>query len=244
MKTNTQLLLVKNWVAWAPGLPSKKDWLAWSQKPSAPIGTDKIEAASIPSMLKRRCSHLSKMALEVSSQAIQNHTIDYAVFCAQHGEINSTVHLLKEISEKTVLSPTNFSQSVHNTAAGLFSMIHKLQENMTSIAAGNETFLMGMIEAITWLKLNPEKTVLLTMFDEVLPDEYQSLNVQNNYTYAISMVLTNQCLNTRSISLSFNTLNTDNKVKHLPQALEFLAWFLRPTKEILIQQSAIWCKNE
>lgn len=244
MKTNTQLLLVKNWVAWAPGLPSKKDWLVWSQQPSVPIGTDKIEATSIPSMLRRRCSHLSKMALEVSSQAIQNHTIDYAVFCSQHGEINSTVHLLKEISEKTVLSPTNFSQSVHNTAAGLFSMIHQLQENMTSIAAGNETFLMGMIEAIAWLKLNPEKTVLLTMFDEVLPDEYQSLNVQNNYTYAISMVLTNQYLNTCSISLSFNTLNPDNKVKHLPQALEFFAWFLRPTKEILIQQSAIWCKNE
>lgn len=241
MKTNTQLLLVKNWAAWAPGLPTKKDWLAWSQKPSAPSGTGKIEAASIPSMLKRRCSHLSKMALEVSSQAIQNHTIDYAVFCSQHGEINSTVNLLKEISEKTVLSPTNFSQSVHNTAAGLFSMIHKLQENMTSIAAGDETFLMSMIEAVTWLKLNPEKTVLLTMFDEVLPKEYQSLKIKNNCTYAISLILSNEQTTARCISFE---LDNFGRASELPQALEFLSWFLQPTKEVLIQQSARWCKHE
>ena len=236
MKTNPQLISVENWFAWAPGLVSKEDWRAWSMQPSVPNGADKIDAKTIPPMLKRRCSHLSKMALEVSNNAMADRSIDYAVFCSQHGEINSTVKLLKEISDQAILSPTNFSQSVHNTSAGLFSVIHKLQQNMSSIAAGDQTFLMGMIEGLAWLKLNPEKTILLTMFDEVLPREYQSLKVPSNYTYAVSLILSGKQLDSPGFSWSVDTLNQDDEVKQLPQALEFLSWFLRPTKKILKQQ--------
>ena len=41
---------------------------------------------------------------------------------------------------------------------------------MTSIAAGDNTFLMAMVEAITWMQLNPGKNVLLVMFDEHIPE--------------------------------------------------------------------------
>lgn len=244
----TPLVSVKNWAAWAPGLISNEDWMAWSQNPLLPSGADKIQATMIPPMIKRRCSHLSKMALEVSGRAMENHAIDYALFCSQHGEIHSSVKLLKEITDKTILSPTNFSQSVHNTSAGLFSVIYKLQQNMSSIAAGDKTFLMGTIEAVAWLKLNPGKTILLAMFDEQLPDEYQCLKIKNNLTYAMSFILSNKQVNAPAISLSLSALDEVVDDKELPQALEFLAWFLRPTKEALIQnfnqQVVKWCKHE
>ncbi len=119
---------------------------------------------------------------------------------------------------------------------------------MSSIAAGDKTFLMGMIEAVAWLKLNPGKTILLAMFDEQLPDEYQCLKIKNNLTYAMSFILSNKQVNSPAISLSLSALDEVVDDKELPQALEFLAWFLRPTKEALIQnfnqQVVKWCKHE
>lgn len=244
MRSNTLSFSIKNWAAWAPGLNSKSDWAFWSQHPSLPTQYESIETTSIPPMLKRRCSHLSKMALELSNRALDNETIDYALFCSQHGEISRTVSLLKEIAEKEILSPTNFAQSVHNTSSGLFSVIHKMHQNMASIAAGNATFVMGMIEALSWLTLNPKKSVMITLFDEYLPEEYQSLKIQSNHQYAFSMILTKTH---ETLSLQREYSCTPKQENKLPQALEFLAWLLTPSDNELIQssqhQTARWWKS-
>lgn len=247
-KPEAQLLSVIDWAAWAPGLTKKEDWLSWSENPVIPSGSAEIKPASIPAGIRRRCSHLSKMALEVSNQILMSHSVDYAVFCSQHGELKRTVGLLREIADKEILSPMSFAQSVHNIAAGLFSVIHKLQQNMTSIAAGDSTFLMGMVEAATWLKLNPDKVVLLTMFDQHIPDEYESLNIQSNYEYAVSLLLTNSLSSTPAISLTLDYNKKHNIKKTLPLALEFLAWLLQSQEQELTQsageQILRWCKKE
>jgi hypothetical protein len=218
---------VKNWAAWAPGIHSREDWLAWSTAPFAPNGNDRIKPTSIPPQLKRRCSHLTKVALEVSNQAMDTHTIDYAVFCSQHGELQCTVELLKDLASHTLLSPTHFSQSVHNTAAGLFSVMHKLHHNITSLAAGDNTFKMGLIDACTWLQLHPTDTVLLAMFDEYIPEIYQ----QNNFEYAVAFLLTNGpdkfTLDSRR-SLPSSSIGGGNDNKKIPPALSFLARWIAP----------------
>ena len=228
---------VINWFAWSPNLISKEDWLAWSKNPIAPSGNSKIATTTVPSTLKRRCSHFNKMALEVSNQSTKKNPIDYAVFCSQHGDLNQTIKLLEELCDKTPLSPTRFSQSLHNASTGLFSIINKLQENMNSLAAGENTFLVGMLEIITWLKLNPNKTALLTMSDEYIPEEYQSLNIKNNNEYAIALLLRNPPLNQKTISLTLENCCEKTSNKNLPQALEFLAWLLQPIKKNLLSQN-------
>ena len=105
-----QLLSVKGWSVYAPDLDIFKN--------------NKLDTSSIPANLKRRCSHASKMALGVANQVMMSNEIDYVIFGSQHGEISCTIELLKDICNKTILSPLNFSQSVLvNTAAGLFSVI-------------------------------------------------------------------------------------------------------------------------
>ncbi len=247
-KPEAQLLSVIDWAAWAPGLTKKEDWLSWSENPVIPSGNAEIKPTSIPADIRRRCSHLSKMALEVSTQMLMSHSVDYAVFCSQHGELKRTVGLLQDIAAKEILSPMSFAQSVHNIAAGLFSVIHKLQQNMTSIAAGDSTFLMGMIETVTWLKLNPGKVVLLTMFDQYIPDEYEALNIQSNYEYAVALLLTNNLTSTPAISLTLVYTKRHVLKKELPLALEFLAWLLQPQEQELTQstgeQILRWCKKK
>lgn len=158
-----------------------KKQIKWTQ--------DLAQKSTIPIAVKRRCSKLSKMALDVANSLLQEHEIDYAVFCSQHGEIETTVKLLREITSQTLLSPMNFSQSVHNTAAGLFSVLNKLTLNITSIAAGENTLAMGMLDAINWLKLNPGKTVLVVAFDVHVPIDYKSLEIKGDHEYALGLLL-------------------------------------------------------
>ena len=177
-------MVLENWCAWAPGLISEADWQAWSQCAVAPKESAKITSTKIAPMLRRRCSHLTKMAIEVADSAMIG-SIDYAVFCSQHGDVDCSLHLLKDIARQQDLSPMKFVQSVHNASAGLLSIMHQLQHNMTSIAAGEDTFAMGMLEAWIWLSAHDNSRVLLVMFDEHIPADYASLNVASDYQYAL-----------------------------------------------------------
>lgn len=231
------LLSIKNWAVWSPN-----------------------HATSIPAHLKRRCSQATKMALEVANQAMGDNRIDYAIFASQHGEIARSVTLLQDISAKTILSPTNFSQSVHNTAAGLFSVMHNLRVDTTSIAAGDATFFMGMLEASSWLKSNPHQIVLLVIFDERMPKEYQSLQIKNgDCEHAVAFLLTEHASSSATSYLSFTlqqsifsavvtAVDDDASAKldankNPPLAVEFLQWLLDPVSAELVQKTSRYaCK--
>lgn len=192
------------------------------------------KTTAIPRHLIRRCSTASKIALEVANQALRQRQIDHAVFCSQHGELECAASLLKDIAHKNLLSPVHFSQSVHNTAAGLFSVMHNLHQDIVSLAAGENTFFMGVLEAFAWIQLNPRKTLLFVMFDAQIPVEYQALNVKNNDEYAMAFLVNDHGDKESSISLSVQMCDSQPScIKKTFPALEFLEWFLyAPTKEL------------
>lgn len=223
---NSQLLSIENYAVWTPQLPISK--------------SSTTQSITIPVTLKRRCSHLIKIALETANKAAGSNQIDYAIFCSQHGELNSTIDLLSDICQRTTLSPTKFSQSVHNTVAGLFCIIHQLHIDTISIAAHCNTFLMGMLEAFTWLKLNPGKTVLLAMFDGHPPEEYKKLKVAATTEYAIAMLLTDKATIKPCFSFVLDPKPQQNSSKNLPLALEFLQWYLEPITKKLTQNTACY----
>ena len=197
--------------------------------------------ASIPANLKRRCSKASKIALEAANRAKGQKEVQHAVFCSQHGELDCAVNLLQDIAHKQLLSPMEFSQSVHNTAAGLFSVMHNFNQDTVTIAAGENTFLMGMLEAFTWLQLNPGKTLLLVIFNAYMPVEYQAFNDIVNDEYAVAFLLVDNVHQENSVSFSIQAAANErqNTNKKTPAALEFVEWFLHSaTKELI--QSATW----
>lgn len=226
-------LSIENWAVYAPASKS--------------FASDDCKTIRIPANLKRRCSNISKKTLEVASQAMGDRRIDHAVFCSQHGELSCTASLLKGICHKTILSPMNFSQSVHNTAAGLFSVMHNLHQDMVTIAAGDNTFLMGMLETLIWMQLNPGKTVLFVMFDEHIPEEYAAFNVRDSHEYAVAFLLTDDRKKTAdklnlSVSTTVQICNDEVELdidcaRKYPLALEFLEWLLHSTTRKLIQNN-------
>ncbi len=57
---------IKGWQAWAPGLSSDADWLAWCRQPYLPENT--VETANVSflaALQRRRLSPLARMAFHV-----------------------------------------------------------------------------------------------------------------------------------------------------------------------------------
>ena len=189
----------------------------------------------IPANVARRCGQLSKMALAVSAQVLENSSIDYAIFCSQHGELECALSLLQDLSCKELLSPTRFVRSVHNTASGIFSITNKMQQNMTSIAAGENSFLMGMVDALAWLKLHPETQVLLTAFDDHIPSVYQPLGIHSDHQYASAFILTRK--NTHLPTLYANMADDSDQqlTAEEPDALSFYHWLSAHGEQRLTQ---------
>lgn len=164
-------------------------------------------------------SRLSKMALAAALDATAGQSVDYSIFCSQHGELVRTRTILSSMIEGVELSPTAFAQSVHNTSSGLFTVLAKSNASSTSICAGANTFAYGWLEAQAYLSANPKHRVLLVDFDEAIPQEYQAYSDQAVCDHSLALLI--RVADERGIAIS-RTGPGEHGV--LPQGPLFLAW--------------------
>ena len=222
-------IYVSNIRAVSNNLESALQWYEWAKKAITPEGELVLDTKNIPPMLRRRCSTVSKIALSISLPQFEMFDVQAGVFCSQHGELSNTVDIFNSLSEHEIFSPNKFSQCVHNTASGLLSVQNKLTIPFNSIAAGTQTFQMGLIDAIT--QLDEYENVLFTIADDSIPEIYSEMDVKYNLAYGVSFVLSSKPLENSvclDISVASNCEDTT-----LPPALVFLAWFLGDKKKPL-----------
>lgn len=129
------------------------------------------------------------MTLQTALAAGRDLVCDYFVFCSQDGELSRTVKLLSSIVSGTELSPADFSQSVHNTSAGLHSIITESRKPATSMAAGEAGFAYAWLEAEGYLAECGGGRVLLVDSDDELPGEYAACVNRAGRPYAMALVL-------------------------------------------------------
>jgi len=178
--------------AWAESCSLPTEWAAWARQENfeSTESTESAEAAidisAVPAMKRRRMSQLSKMAFHSALKCVEVENYDInCVFASQHGELHRTVKILKSLADSGEVSPTDFSMSVHNTALGLYSILTKNKNPATSIAAGEDSFGFGMLEACNFLHRHPDKPVLLVYFDEPLPEPLEADERQNHISIAL-----------------------------------------------------------
>jgi hypothetical protein len=126
----------------------------------------------LPPRLRRRASLLINMVAEVSAQATvqagASLTTLPLVVGSAFGELATTMDLLRDLEGDGVLSPTQFQSSVHNSAVGYLSIAHENRVASTSLAAGDDTLGVVLLEALTLLALRGGR-VLAVVADEALP---------------------------------------------------------------------------
>ncbi|MGD8112764.1 beta-ketoacyl synthase chain length factor [Vibrio sp. NTOU-M3] len=240
--SNTQQIMSVNIDAWSAnslGLHDSQAWNSWAQDLQWPE-EGKLEVSAIPPMMRRRMSSLSKMAVQTAIELLNQHDVDYLVFASRHGELQRSAQLINDILCGEEASPMAFSQSVHNTAAGLSTIATKKPIPLTSIAAADNTFQSALLEAWLYLQANPTDKVLVLDFDEPLPSPYQQYEENQFQGYAIGLVLS------AGESVQFaaqpNTRSQQND-QALPQGLAFLRHFLTSHNRWQIhskQQSWTW----
>ncbi|PSW06876.1 beta-ketoacyl synthase chain length factor [Photobacterium lipolyticum] len=183
-----------NWQALSPGLIDQAAWATWADNHQIwPETLVPVPSNLIPAVMRRRMSSLSKLAMQTAislTQQIPDRDIDYIVFSSRHGELTRTVKLLQDILNGEDASPTAFSQSVHNTAAGLYTISTRKAIPVASIGAGENTLHSALIEAAAYLAEYPSHNVLVVDFDEPLPSPYLQFDVGHYQGYALGMVLT------------------------------------------------------
>tara|TARA_Y100001956_G_C4128762_1_gene192094 strand:- start:3640 stop:4365 length:726 start_codon:yes stop_codon:yes gene_type:complete len=211
---------IDTWLAHSYGLALPEEWQQWSQTLQWPVD-GKAQVSAIPAMMRRRMSSLSKLAVQTSIELLEQHDVDYLVFASRHGELARSAKLIEEIISGEDASPMAFSQSVHNTAAGLATIATKKPIPLTSIAASDNTFQSALIEAWLYLNTHPNSKVMVIDFDEPLPEVYSQYEEQDFQGYALGLILSSG----NAISIS-NQPTDSATTPSFPQGLDFIRHYI------------------
>jgi hypothetical protein len=135
---------LQGWQDSLPVLAGSKDYAA------APA---EIPSTSLlPANERRRAAQIVKLALAVGAEAFAAAGRDAAATATVFASSGADGHTIHEIltvlaSEQRELSPTRFHNSVHNAAAGYWSIATGAQATSTSLCCYDDSFAAGMLEA-------------------------------------------------------------------------------------------------
>jgi len=155
---------------WSDGLP---DWAA--ARAFASSGTLPADAVAkpAPQLLapneRRRAPPSVLVALEVALAACRDAGIAPdtlpSVFTSTHGDLGITDYMCATLAQApTEVSPTKFHNSVHNAAAGYWTIGAGCMRTATAISAHRASFAQGLVEAMVQLATDSE-AVLLVGYD-------------------------------------------------------------------------------
>ena len=167
---------IEHWSAWAPGLETRADWQQWlaagGRAEAIADEPDKPRLDFMPPMLRRRASRVSRAALRVAWECNEPDHNSRMIFASRHGELHRSAGLLSDLAHQEALSPNAFSLSVHNTAAGLYSIATGNRAGATALAAGLDSLAVAIITAAGYLQRG-ETAVSVVMADERPPEFYR-----------------------------------------------------------------------
>ena len=162
-------LAVLDWDAWAPGRAGKVAW-----RDGCPALADDGSAPAVlpmPPALRRRAGRNDRLGLEPGYGLAPAGQDLPTVFASRHGQVARSALLLEALAQGTLLSPMDFSLSVHNATAGLFSIARGDRSASSSLAAGGEELAAGFLDAAGQV-LEGADQVLLCAHDEPPPALY------------------------------------------------------------------------
>ena len=180
-----------------PGLPN------WNMAQSILSGEQPYQRADfeIPPVTwlsateRRRVGKMVRLALTVGRTAVQAAYVDAGklatVFTSSSGDGDNcdaifTTLAATEKSERFI-SPTRFHNSVHNAAAGYWSIANQCMMPSTSLCAYNASFAAGLMEAYCQAMWTGEK-ILLISSDVMYPYPLSDIRPMGS-NFAAAMVL-------------------------------------------------------
>lgn len=138
----------------------------WRESEESP----KPDVSFVPPLDRRRLTDVERAALCTAWPVAGGPCELPMVFASRWGEIGVTLKLMRQFHDDGEMSPAAFSASVHNAAAGAFSILAKNHAPYTAVAARERTLESGLIEALSQMR-----PVLFTYAEEATPKFYLSV---------------------------------------------------------------------
>ncbi len=209
--------------AWAPGLDTDVAWMDWAQRPyfidHVQNGHSEPDVAAMPAMLRRRAGFIGKMALEVAYRCLDGRSDVPVVFCSRHGECQRSVALLTDLVRDEPLSPTTFSLSVHNAAAGLLSISRHDHANHSALSGNDSGVEHAVIEACSLLA-DGASEVLIVVYEGLLPEVFLQYQDNKEQPFAWAWLISSADNHDNVFSLSWCANKTDADGVSNPQSVK------------------------
>jgi hypothetical protein len=128
----------------------------------------------LPATERRRTGRVVKLAVAVATEAAAQAGVEPGELCSVFSSSGGDGHNCHEICEALALpereiSPTRFSNSVHNAAAGYWSIATGATQASTVLCAFDGSFCAGLLEALTQVAVDGERILLVT-YDTEYPE--------------------------------------------------------------------------
>ena len=133
---------------WAAGQAMLREPSLWRQTPTPAAAPQRLPATE-----RRRAGTVVKASIVVADEASAAAGLDLAtlatVFASSTGD-PANCHALCEAlaAPERLVSPTRFTNSVHNAAAGYWHIATRSMAASTSLAAYDASFAAGLLEAV------------------------------------------------------------------------------------------------
>lgn len=162
-----------DWSAWAEGLTSPQQWLAWARRPAAlPAVGGAPELADVPAMTRRRLGRLGRISFDVTQRAHAGAVELPVVLASRYGDAERALEQLGLlVGPDAAVSPTGFGLSVHNAIGAIYSIATGSRANVSAVAAAGETAAAGLVEAFSLLE-DGAPEVVIVCYDQDLPAAY------------------------------------------------------------------------
>jgi hypothetical protein len=156
---------------WAPQLPGwalAREVLLGRAEPLA-TPAPRVAPALLAATERRRAPDTVAIALDVAARACEMAGVAPrslpSVFASTHGDLPINDYMCTTLATTpTLLSPTKFHNSVHNAAAGYWSIGTGCTEASTALTAWRQSFANGLLEAAVQCVAD-DTPVLLVAYD-------------------------------------------------------------------------------
>jgi hypothetical protein len=189
----------------------------------------------LPISMRRRLTPLGRKTLQMLNKCIvnsDNKSIPWVISC-RHGDITRRLNLLSSLVQSEMLSPTDFSLSVHNAIIGMYSIASGNKLTHTALAAGIDSFESGLLEAIALHKEKGE-SIGYVYYDylEIEDGATEQLN-SDSPIECIAFVLSNN-EEQGGVLVEYKKKNTSSEASKKFNTIEFLDFLKNDQREYSI----------
>jgi hypothetical protein len=182
---NHMVFTLRHWCFWQSVQAPDTD--GWPDGEILPFNQGNADVGFLPALQRRRLSPLARAACAVAWRSHTEHGDMPSVFFSAHGESQYYFEMLEGMADAEPVSPSRFSQCVHNAIAGLSSVHSASYLPYVALAGGTEGLFSAFLEAGGSLLEAPQ--VLLVCYDQALPEIYRSYLPDCRTTWALGMTL-------------------------------------------------------